>query len=515
MFPKNARSGASAGLALAALLLALAPAVRAGEKDELHASVVVEQDYDSNIFSLPSNDKNLKGSPLTVVRPSLGWENNGTLGSISLDGWLKSRTYWDESGLSGVDRGMSGSFDRTLLPRFSVFGDGSYMRLAPHADIFSPAEITSGSGGTGTPNTPVIVPGQLIEGAAPNVDLAQGEFGGRYQLTPRSKLTLSGGPFSLDYLASSVGRSDLRDRDGWFTKLSLTHDLSYLDQLSFDLAANSTNIANAILGTVPVNDPFDPHTVQPNTGTDISNQQSFSVAWDRTWDELWSTHVEIGVRRLESQTKNALRAVTRVGPPPTGTGDSVPFRDFVSTDFDAVGPGVIGGLTIRRVLPRGRVQLSYMRETRTSSSTFNSDVNVDDVSLSYVHNLSQRASVTIAGTWEHYVTVNDAPIFTGATYVKNSFNPITGPSFQCATGSLTIIGSGVNKAGQCQTSARSALQSDAIYASARLDWQLRKRLSTFVSVQYIDRTGDVLLFGFPFDKFIVGVGFSWDYSLGY
>src|SRR5262249_27968704 len=156
----------------------------------------------------PSNDKNLKGSPLTVVRPSLGWENNGTLGRIYLDGWLNSRTYWDESDLSGVDRGAGGGFDRTVLPRFSVFGDGSYQRVAPHAEIFAPADISFVTGGSGTPNTPVIVPGQLIEGSVPNVDLGQGEFGGRYQLTPRSKLQLSGGPFSVNYLASSVGRTD-------------------------------------------------------------------------------------------------------------------------------------------------------------------------------------------------------------------------------------------------------------------------------------------------------------------
>src|SRR5262249_522099 len=142
LFPKNARSGASAGLALAALLIVLAPAARGGEKDELHAQVVVEQDYDSNIFSLPSNDKNLTGRPLTVVRPSRGWENNGTLGRIYLDGWLNSRTYWDESDLSGVDRGAGGGFDRTVLPRFSVFGDGSYQRVAPHAEIFAPADIS-------------------------------------------------------------------------------------------------------------------------------------------------------------------------------------------------------------------------------------------------------------------------------------------------------------------------------------------------------------------------------------
>lgn len=513
MFPKNARSGASAGLALAALLC-LAPAAFAGETAELRPEIIVEQDYDTNIFSVPNGDKNLKGSPLTIVRPILNLESTGTLGRIYLDGWLQSRTYWNESDLSGVDRGAGGGFDRTVLPRLSLFGDGSYQRIAPHSEIRSPAELVPVTG-TGTPTEPVIIPGQLIEGSVPELDLAQGEFGGRYQLTPRSKLQLSGGPFSIDYLSNQVGRTDLRDRDGWFTRLALEHDLTYMDQLNFELAASSTNTDDAIFGSVPVNDPFDPHSVQVNTGRDVSNQQSFSLAWDRSWNELWTTHVELGVRRLESLTKNAQRAVTRVGPPPGGVGDVVPFRDFVSTDFDSVGPGVIGGITIRRVLPRGRAQLNYVRETRTSSSLFSSDVNVDTVSLAYIHNLSQRASLTFTGSYEHYETVNDAPTVTIADYVPNSFNPITGPTYRCASGgSLVIIGSGVNKAGQCQTSAKSALQSDVYYGEARLDWQLRKRLSTFASIRYTQRTGDVQLFGPPYNKFIVGVGFHWDYNLG-
>ena len=49
---------------------------------------------------------------------------------------------------------------------------------------------------------------------------------------------------------------------------------------------------------------------------------------------------------------------------------------------------------------------------------------------------------------------------------------------------------------------------------ARVDWQLRKRLSTFVVLRYGDRNGDEQLFGQNYNKYNVGVGFRYDYSLG-
>jgi len=518
LFPKNARSGAS--LALAALSLCLAPALaRAGEKAEIRPSIIVEQDYDDNIFNVPNGDPNHKGSPITIIRPTLNLESNGTLGRYYLDGWLSSHTFWDESELSGVDRGIGGGLDRTIFPRLSIFGDGSYQRLAAHAEIRAPNETNFITPAPGTGSEPVIIPGELIEGSIPNVDLAQGELGARYLLTPLDKLTLSGGPYLIDYLGSQAGRTDLRDRSGWFTRLGLAHSLTYLDTISFELGASSTDTDDAIFRNVPVNDPFDPHLVPVNTGKDQSDLQSFTIGWDRNWNELWVTHFEIGVRRLDSTTKNAQREVSRVGPASIpGSGDSLgvaQFTDFVPTDFESVGPGIIGSLTIRRALPRGRAELSYQRETRTTSSLFSSDVNVDSLALAYIHNLAAHATLGITATYEHYKTVNDNPQITGAEYVQNSFNPITGPSFTCPTGSLVLIGSGANKGGQCQIGNSSRFQSDALYGEARIDWQLRKRLSTFVTFRYTQRTGDVQLFGPAYNKFNVGVGFSWDFSMAY
>lgn len=511
MFPNNARSGAS--LATVALLCCVALAARAGEKTGVSADLLVEQDYDSNIFGQPTNEQ---GSPITIVRPALHLENTGTLGSAHLDGWISSHTFWQESTLDGVDRGVSGDLDRTIFPRLSVFASGSYQRLAAHAEIRGPDVITI-SETPGVPSEPVISPGQLIEGDVPNVDLGQGQLGVRYLLTPRSKLSVSGGPYSIDYLSNQIGRADLRDRFGWFGSVALEHSLSALDSVSLELGANSTDFANALLAEVPINDPFDPHTAELNTGAVTSDQQSVSLGWTRSWSELWKTSVSVGGRRLHTKTKDASQQVTRVGPTASG-GDSLglaQFTDFVPASFDDVGPGWIGALSIERVLPRGVAALSYSRETRTTSSLASSNVDVDTISASYVHHLSARVELTLLGSFEHYVSANNSPSVVGATYTPDSFNPITGPEFTCASGTLVEIGSGASKAGQCEIGNKQTFSSNLWYASARLDWQLRKHLSTFVALRFVDRKGDVQLFGNPYNKFNVGLGFRYDYDFGF
>jgi hypothetical protein len=510
----SAPSGTS--LATVALLCCVAFWARAGEKTEVRADLLVEQDYDSNIFA---EETNPQGSPVTIVRPGLHLENTGTLGHARLDGWLSSHTFWDESKLSGVDRGVAGDLDRTILPRLSIFGNGSYMRLAAHAEIRG-ADVVTFPSTPGVPSEPVISPGQLIEGNVPNVDLAQGQFGARYMLSPLSRLSVSGGPFSVDYLANEIGRTDLRDRAGWFGQVELEQNLTALDSLTVDLGANSTGLDNAVLAQVPIADPFDPHVTDVNVGKVTSDQLSLSVGWSRMWSELWKTSISLGGRRLHTHTRGASEPVTQVslatfgGRPPDSLG-LAGYTDFVPLTFDDTGPLMIGEVTIERSLPRGRAFLSYSRETRTTSSLAASDVNVDTASATYVHHLSARATLTLFGSYEHYESANKNPSYAPATYVPNSFNPITGPEFSCDTGSLIEYGSGPGKSGQCKTAHQQSLVSDSWNASARLDWQLRKRLSTFVVLRYVDRSGDVQLFGNPYNKFNVGIGFRYDYGFGF
>lgn len=193
----------------------------------------------------------------------------------------------------------------------------------------------------------------------------------------------------------------------------------------------------------------------------------------------------------------------------------MPFVDFVPADFSDTGPGVVGELSIQRLLPRGTAGLSYTRETRTSSSLFASDVNVDTFALAYIHHLAPRVTFTLRGSYEHYESANDNALLLPAAYVPGSFNPITGPEFVCSSGSLIKTGQGINTTGQCQNTNRSALRSDSWSGVARIDWQLYRRLSTFATLRYQDRNGDVLLFGQNYDRFFVSIGFHYDYALGF
>jgi hypothetical protein len=500
---KNVRSGAS--LALLALLCCAAPAVRAGETTEITTDLTVENDYDSNILF---KENNPRGSAITIVRPEIHLDDHGTLGHVNLGGYLSSHTFWEESELDGVDRGVSLDFDRTLLPRWSVFGSGSFQRIAAHDEIRGPATV-SVSNEPGVPTEPVLQPGQLVEGAVPNVDLGQGQFGFRYLLSPRSKLSLSAGPFLIDYLSSpSLPHSGFRDRDGYFANLTLDRSLSSVDSLSFSLDANTTNFNNVFIGVAPSQNPNGAPPIPINTGTTESDLQSFSVGWNRTWNELWTTSISLGARRLETVTRNQLQQATRLAVTPSGV---TAFADFVETDSDNVGPGAIGAVSIQRLFSRGLIAASYSRETRTTSSVSASNVNVDAASLTFKWRLAEYVTFSANGDYEHYESADKIAEVQPAQFA--SFNPITGAEFSCNSGfQLSVTGSGLGAVGQCVGSARSKLTSDLWTASARVDWQLRKRLFTFAVLRFTDRSGDPALFGNPYDKWNVGVGFRYDYA---
>ena len=488
MFPKNALSGAS--LAAVALLCCVALRARAGEKTDVDLDLTVEQDYDSNVFA---REHDTIGSAVTIVRPTLAFQSESPLGFARVEGWLSDHTFWSETGLNGTDRGIGADLDRTIFPRFALFGSGSYQRVAPHNEIRGPNIVTTSPGAPGVPGQPVIEPGELISGSVPNVDLGQGEAGVRYALTPRSKLSLSGGGYTVQYLGN---QTENRNSDSWFARSSVGYNQSALDYLSLNLTTTSSVIDNLISGNL-------------QTGTSDSDQQSLTIGWNRTWSELWSTNLSLGGRRLHTKTANTSRPITFVVPT---TGGARPVLSSTLMTFEDTGPGFVGGLTIERKFPRGDLGFSYSRETITTGSLAVSNVNVDSLTLSYVHRLSSLARLTIAGSFEHYVSANDINQFLPASYVDGSFNPITGPEFSCSQGSLVITGSGPSKGGQCELPSSNKLTSNAGNAFVRLDWQLRKRLSTFAVVRYEDRTGDPALFGNPYNRFNVGVGFTYGYD---
>jgi len=502
LFPKNAPSGASLALALIGLVCAPV-AARAEDNLRLETDILVEQDWDSNIYNAKT-DKT--GSPVTIVRPGLHLANVGELGYFRMNGWLSSHSYWEESELNGIDRGVSLEVDRKLTPRFTIFGNGSLQHFADHNEIRESDSI-----GTSSTGQPVIQPGQLVEGASPTVNLDQGVAGVRYLLTPRSQLELTGGPFSVSYGHNDTGVFDNRDRDGWFGSLSLDYQLTVLDKLSIGLSANNTNLQDVVSGqTYVYESPFAPAPTifDLQTGESHSEQQSVNLGWYRAWSPAWSSNLSVGVRRLHTEVTGASTPATQVV---LLFGFPIPnlLPVYVASDFDDTGPGLVGEFRITRSFTRSALALGYSRETRSTSSNVTSDVNVDTFDLTFTHRLAERVTFRLTGSYQLYETANDSPALVPAAYVQ-----VPEPALACQPGmTLRLMSSGQSILGQCEGGTGNALQSQTFGAAARIDWQLRKRLATFVVFRYYDRSGDAALLGNAFNKYNVGLGFRYLYDL--
>jgi len=449
-----------------------------------------------------------------------------------LNGWLSSHTYWEQSEMNGVDRGASIDLDRKLTPRFSIFGNGSLQYFAKINEIRAGDTVTQNASGQ-----PVVTPGQIVEGNAPDVNIEQGVGGFRFALTPLTELELSGGPYSVSYGESPASNEEIRDRDGWFAGLSLDHQLTALDKLSFNLSTSNNDQDDIVSGTTlvvsgselvanPTTFPLE--VAEIDTGKSRSEQQSVTVGWQRLWSPVWRTNLAVGVRRLHTEVTGATRGATQVivppvciplppGPPLCFPGDTPEESTaFTQNDFDDTGPGIVGELQVTRTFARSALSFGYSRETRSTSSAVTSDVNVDTFSFQYSHQLAERVRLGLFGNYELYGTANDNPSLVGAEYVEGSLDPLdpdSTPLYTCPSGKLIETGSGRTRIGQCETSQSNALHSQLLVLSARLDWQLRKRLGTFAVFRYYDRSGDEELFGNDYDKFNFGVGFRYNYDL--
>lgn len=517
-FPKSARSGVSLALVALAGLCLCAPR-RAGaeagaDKTSLQPDLTVEQQWNSNIFAAESDEEH---SLVTIVRPSLTFLNEGELGYLRLNGWLSNHTYWEESELNGADRGGSLRFDRKLSPRFAVFGDGSLVR---YTDL---DEIRSDPGPSGQE-------GVLISSGAPDIDVSQASGGLRYDLDARTRMELTGGPFSVSYNRHPVGATTYRDRSGWYTNWNLAHALTQRDKLSIDLGASVTDQDSVVVGYPDQNEglvaPASP--VAFDTGKSRSQQQNLTVGWQREWSHLWLTDVSVGVRRLDSSIRGASStASTAVTTIVRDDGSPVvafaPTKTFIPTDSDDTSPAVIGSVTLRRMFERSLLTFQYSRETEVASGALSSDVDVDTFMLDFRHKLSERFTFGLTGEFAYYTSVNDSPQLVGAYFTPvpvTDWDPTAKPAWTCGGllgpgGSLQVTGTGGGSYGQCEIGTSSELTGQRLTLNARVDWQMRKRLASFVVFRYYDQQADPGLWGSDYNKYTIGVGFNyaWDLEL--
>lgn len=517
-FPKNARSGASlalVALACACLCAARHAAAESGaDRTYLEPDLVVEQQWNSNIFSAESNKEH---SPVTIVRPSLAFLNEGELGYLRVNGWLSSHTYWDESDLDGADRGGGLSFNRKLSPRFDVFGDGSLVRYTDQDEIRSDAAVTGQEG-------------VLLSAGAPDIDIDQAKGGLRYLLGPRTKTELSGGPYAISYNHHPLGATTYRDRTGWYANWNLTHELTQIDRLTMDLGVSLTDQDSVTAALFNQNEGVGvpPSRIALDTGESRSEQQNVTLGWERSWSPRWSTGVSLGVRRLDSHVTAASRPASTPASTLIVDGGNVvfgfaPTETFIPVDFDDTSPAMIGTVFLRRTFEHSLLTLSYSRETEVASGALSSDVDVDSFEVQYAHRLAERVTLNLNGSFDYYTSANDSPQLVPAYFTPqpaSEWDPAVGAQYTCGGlfgpgGKLIVTGNAPNNYGQCEVGTSNELTGQKLTLGARIDWQMRKRLGSFLYVRYFDQRGDPGLWGSDYNKYTAGIGFryAWDLEL--
>lgn len=504
-FPKNALSGAS--LALVAILFAPL-AVRAADKTVLRPVFDLEQGWDSNIYNDSDSEQ---ASLVTRISPGLWIENSGELGFARLGVNLVGRSVWEESELSRIDSAARGTFDRKLSPRLSLFGDG---RL----DYYSGYEEISEGGTGGTPG----LPGEVLLGEAPSWTRDQADLGFRYLLAPRTSLEFSGGAGRVNFERVSVFYGDpndpietsdgeYRDRSLRNVRASIRHQLTARDEIG--LAAGGDDSEYQDLGS----------------GSNDSRIWNARLLWSRNWSPVWSTQLSFGGSTTDAEQANvpqsggigyvAICVIFGI-PFPCPQQGRVALDD---ADFSSSSTGIVGALAITRTFERSLISLSYSRDTRSTGGSGRTNFDIDSFTLSFTHRLAERVKLSLSGNYALYQSVtDDLPSY--AAGVNASLTEPT--TFTCAYGgSAQMVGETPHPQDpadlipvyQC-FGGSSAEDRTYTILTGRIDWQMRKRLSSYLITRYYHATtdysygsgGEISLD--DDDKITIGVGlrYSWD-----
>ncbi len=498
-FQKNALSGVS--LALVAILLAPL-AARAADKTVLRPMFDLEQGWDSNIYNDSDSEQ---GSLVTRFSPALWIENSGELGFARLGVTLVGRSIWEESELSRIDSGARGTFDRKLTPRLSLFGDG---RL----DYYSGYEEISEGGTTG-------LPGDVLLGESPSWTRDQADLGLRYLLAPRTSLEFSGGAGRVNFERVSVFYGDpndpietsdgeYRDRSLRNVRASLRHQLTARDEIG--LAAGGEDSEYQDLGT----------------GSNDSRIWNARLLWNRNWSPVWSTQLSFGGSTTDSQQENV--------PQSGGIGcviSGIPFQcppqlarvELDPESFSSSSTGVVGSFAITRTFERSLISLGYSRDTRSTGGSGRTNFDIDAFTLSFTHRLAERVKLSLSGNYSLYNSVTeDLPSY-AATVIPSLTEPTR---FECAYGgSAKAVGEVPNPLDPLEMipvyqcfGGSSAEDRAYTILTGRIDWQMRKRLSSYLIARYYHATTDYE-YGSGTeisldddDKITIGVGlrYAWD-----
>ncbi len=474
--PKNAPSGAR--LALVALLCAAWPA-HAADETNLRPVLNVEQSWDSNIYNDSEDDQ---GSLITTISPGLWLENVGELGHARLGLSARARNVWEESDLSGIDVLLRGSLQRKLTPRLTLLGDG----LLDHYSGYE--EISEGNSG---------LPGEILTGEQPSWKRDQLGGGFSYLLTERLSLTLKGYAGRVNYEsvdASVTSQGSYSDRTLLGGNTTLIYQLTALDQVMLDVALDDTEYED--LGA----------------GTNDTGIWSSEIGWTRNWTQFFSSTAKIGFSVTDTTQKNVPQFGTCLlagTPIPCSAGDV--RASLGQADFSTSGTALIGELSLRRVFARGALELSYDRSTRSTGGSGRRNFDIDSYALSWTQRLAERVRLSVTGLYSAQHAVSDEIPAYAPDLVRG-----------CSLGgSLVLVGTIPPFTNVVQCVGGSS-EEKRVFTTlvGRLEWQLRRRLSSYVVATYRHSITDEELGNFgevrteDLDKFIIGAGFRYQYDLG-
>jgi hypothetical protein len=531
LFPKNAPSGSSLALLLVALWCTPF-AARAGEaeKTTVRPTLDVEQAWDSNVFNLgettlfyessgsicgdlPSGNQISCNSDydslVTYIRPGIQIENAGERGHARLQLGASSRTVWIDSEMNGIDTSALFDIERALTPRFSFLTSGSYIDIDGHDNVFKHDPSSSD------------VPLQPLSAQVPDATRDNLLAGFRYQLFPRTQMALTGSAGRLNFerlhpelnpsfrtcleegtcsSRASILNSDAgqyRDLDLTAATLAFTHRLSAFDELSLSFDYDGTEYQD--LGA----------------GERDTHITSASLTWGHDWTYIWSSSISIGGRLLDTSDDDVPSVGTAVCLGPFGfTFECTQPLGTESTSD--TGLGVIGAVSLQGTFARSSVRLSYSRDTRSTGGTFATDFDIDSFSLEYVDRLAERVTLRLNADYSFYNSVSDEiapypsrPLSADPCTFGGTPTVVAPPQPGQFLGASQCVGGSVAEERTYWT------------LRARLDWQIRKRLTAFGSVLYFAPDSERSLGSGPkvttadYDKFVLGVGmrYAWDLDL--
>ncbi len=462
MSSRNRRPSGASRLLLGLLLLLPAGAA-AQDRARIVPTLTVSQEYQTNPLSASQSSREIDDW-VTRVSPSLSLISESRRGRSQFTVGSNAAIYRDLSDLNTLDPYADYDVSWNLTPRLELIGDG-YYRVLDNTD-------------------PVEVAGFSVHNGRPDLVRYRLSGGTRYQLSPLSQLTAS-----YAWQGETFDETDFSDfnRDLVSSIFSLAYqrNLTPRDQFFSNASLSFTNF-----GDIEV----DPAAGRPNGRAEQDDTQLALLAgWSRLWSPSITTSLQGGIRVLETEG-SGLTNVVFPGLEP---------RDLA---LDERSTAFVGAASIARSTARSSLEFSINQQTRPSSGRSGS-IDVRTFSLGYTRQLYKRVFLRATAALSTQESASDNFAVVDRFFF---FDPSGNLQSNCSgrdVGTRQPAGTQV-----CAIEVASAIDEDITHLNITLDWRMRRRLTTFLSYDLVDRDSSSVL-GRSFNNHLIRVGVRYAYDI--